>query len=246
MEMVQYWKSKDKVEAKVTKDKDGVIVMHMDGEKYPFPGFPRGHLLYGKLSKLKHEVKNQIFNDSWASLEAGVRTPVIIEHIKEKALPRIFELLEQSRYDMVPLERMVPAVKEIHRAWTKVAPGNNSLKLRDLICFILQEDDSYRFRVQWLVTYFNPNGWMRLFGNPITQFEYALTMLEHAEVIGDMKERIRLLRRVLMVVLSDPAFRDNFLKLCREVDWNKVKLSKADKYFFRGKYFKVDLDKFDY
>ena len=237
VDMVQYWKTNSSVQAKVTK-KDGATVMIMDGEKQVFPGFPRGYLLYGKLSKLKHEIKNQIFNDSWAKLENGVSEKDIARDIK-KTLPKIYEILDGFRYEILPPSRMVKSVKEIHRALTKVAPEHK--KFIDLITFILQEDDAYRFRVQWLVTYF---GWLRL--NPVKSFEKSLNWLEHAEIITDMKERIRLLRRILLVILKDDGFRNKFNAFFKECDWNKVKLSEADKYFFRGKYFKVDLDKFDY
>lgn len=242
MEMVQYWKRNASVQAKVMK-KNGVLVMQMEGEKHIFPGFPRGYLLFGKLSKLKHELKNQIFNESWALLEKG-ESPV--EHVKKVALPNVLALLENTKYDRVPEYRMVPAVREIHRAWTKVIPGTVSLQVRDLLTFIFQEDDSYRFRIQWVVSYFNPNGILNRFRNPVLLFEKAFEMLENAEVIGDMKERVRLWRRVLVALLNDPENRKAFTALCREIDWSKVKLSKADKFFFRGKYFKVDLDLFDY
>ena len=74
MEMVQYWKTKESVAAKIIKTKDG-IQMKMEGEKHPFPTFPRGHILlagngeYSKLSVLKHQIKNKIFNDSWYSFD---------------------------------------------------------------------------------------------------------------------------------------------------------------------------------
>lgn len=247
MPMVRYWKFRDSVTAKVTKNDEGAIVMKMDGEQEVFPGFPRSYVLFGNLSKLKHEIKNQVFNESWWKLEAGTKEADIVGGIKT-ALDNIFSLAEQSKYDMVPPERMARSVREIYRAWTAVTKNERALKLRDVLTFVLQEDDSYRFRVQWLVTYFNPNRWwMRIFRkDPIRQFESALTMLEYAEVIGDMKERIRLLRRILLVALRDASIRDLFLEFCKEVDWNKVKLSKADKYHFRGKYFKVDMDLFEY
>lgn len=246
MPMVQYWKHKDKVQAKLMRAPDGSTIMQMDGEAFAFPGFPRGHLLFGSLSKLKHEIKNQIFNTLWAKLEVGLPEEQVGQKVR-LILPNIFAILEQQKYELVPPQRMCVPVREIHRAWTKVAPSKQSLLLRDTICHIIQEDDSYRFRIQWLVTYFNPSSWhMRLLGNPVEQFEKALQMLEHGEVISDMKERIRLLRRILVAVLKDPVWRENFLNLCKEIDWKKVKLSDADKFFFRGKYFKVDLDKFDY
>ena len=247
MPMIQYWKYQEKQEAKVTRNKDGALIMKITGEKEDFPGFPRGYLLFGKLSKLKHEIKNQIFNYAWQELEENIPEKEIIREIKTGAFKRIFQLAEETKYDQVPPERMYKPVKEIYRAWTKAAKSENSLKLRDILTFVLQEDDSYRFRFQWIITYFNPDKWwMRLWGNPIKQFEKALWMLEHAEVIGDMKDKIRLLRRILLLALRDEGIKNKFLAFCKEIDWNKVKLSEADKYHFRGKYFRVDLDLFDY
>lgn len=247
MPMVKYWKTNSSVQAKVIKAADGSTIMQMEGERYAFPGFPRGHVLFGKLSKLKHEIKNQVFNDSWAKLENGTPEIEIGRDIRETILDRIFPYLEEQKYDLLPPEKMCVPVRELHRAWTKIATSEKSLKLRDTMCHILQEDDAYRFRVQWLVMWFNPSRWyMRFLGDPIQQLEKTLVMLEQAEVIGDMKERIRLLRRIVLAVLKDPVWRDNFSKLCNEIDWKKVQMSKADKFFFRGKWFKVDLDKFEY
>ena len=132
---------------------------------------------------------------------------------------------------MLPPEKMCPSIREIYRAWTKVSPETGML--RDYLCMILQEDDSYRWRVSWLVNWF---GWF-MKRHPIKSFDYALKMLEHGEVIGDMKERQRLLRRILLLVLEDKNIRNKFEMLFREINWDKVKLTKADKYYFRGKYF---------
>lgn len=241
MEMVQYWKEKESVAAKVTKSENGSIIMRLDGEKYPFPSFPRAHLLFGHLSKLKHEIKNQIFNDNWWRLEKGDDKKEVIADIKRKLFGEIAEIAKPLKYEMLPPETMSPTVREIYRAWTKVAP--HTYQLRDYLCLILQEDDAYRFRVQWLVKYFNPKWFNRNF---VKLFEKGLQMMEHAEVVGDMKERIRLLRRILLLVLEDENVRNLFEKLCREIDWKKVKLTKADAYHFRGKYFKVDMDVLEY
>lgn len=242
MELVQYWKTKESVQAKVLKAKEGHLIMQLEGEKYPIQGFPRGYLLFGSLSKLKHEIKNQVFNESWRKLEEGIADEEIISDIKKTLFISIANLAEKTKYDRVPYTAMCPSVKEIYRAWTKVSPETSVL--RDYLCFILQEDDSYRMRVQWLYTFLKPRKWIPW--NPIKSFEFALKMLEHAEVIEDMKERIRLLRRMLLLVLKDESIRNKFERLFREIDWRKVKLTKADKYHFRGKYFKVDLDVLEY
>lgn len=243
MPMVDYWKRNKSVEAKIVKSKEGAIIMHMDGEDQPFPGYPRGYLLFGKLSKLKHEIKNQIFNFAWYELEKSVGEKDLLAKLKGPIFNAIFDLSEETKYDHVPYEAMVPAVKEIYRAWTKVGPGPRSLKMRDIVCFILQEDDSYRFRAQWIVEYFP---WWLKRSDPVKMLDVALAWLENGEVIDDMKERQRLLRRVLMLFLRDPRIRKLYIDFVREVDWSKVRLSEADKYHFRGKYFKVDLDKFEY
>lgn len=242
-EMVSYWKKQDSVEAKVYLHKDGHYVMQMAGEKYPFPGYPRGSLLYGSLSPLKHQIKNQVFNDCWKMLEdINLSNEEIMAIMRERVLPKIFELGEKAKFDMVPYERMVPAVKEIWRAMTVVEKktGNPKVgKLKELICFIIQEDDAYRFRFQWLCKFLRHN-------IPLKWWDYGLGMLEHAEIIGDMKERIRLFRRITMFILEDESIRNCFELLMKEIDFKKVRLTKADKYFFRAKYFKVDFPEYQY
>ncbi len=231
MPVVKYWKFKESVSARVIR-RDGYLQMDMEGEDYPFPSFPRGHILFGKISKLKHEIK-QVFNRAWEHEDPN--------QIKKELLYDIPKYFEPLKYDYLPVESMCPSVREIHRAWTKVAPKKSYI-IRDYLCLILQEDDAYRFRVQWLVKWF---GWFPKFA-PIKTFEYALSMLEHGEVIGDMKERQRLLKKVLLTVLQDPTIKDLFIKFFKEVNWKKVQLSDGDSYHFRGKYFKVDYDLFDY
>lgn len=239
MDMVQYWKRSQSVQAKLMRGADGSTVMQMEGEKHVFPGFPRGHVLFGKLSKLKHEIKNQIFNESWYALEAGATEEQIVRHIQDVALPNIYALFEDSRYDLVPPQRMSAAVREIHRAWTVIGKTKESLILRDIFCHIMQEDDAYRFRVQWAAQFFRPRWW----GSNLKRFQWVFEFMEVAEVIGDMKERQRLWRRILLVLYKHVP---EFDALMREIDWKKVRMSKADKFFFRGKWFKVDLDKFEY
>ena len=50
----------------------------------------------------------------------------------------------------------------------------------------------------------------------------------------------------IFVEMAVNEIRDLFKRFCQEVRWHKVKLTKADKYHMRGKYFKVDFDLFDY
>lgn len=250
MPIVKYWKNADSVLAKVTTGKDGSLVMYMEGEDYEFPGFPRSHLLYGSMSKLKHEIKNQLFNDNWWKLEEGKSHQEVIRNFKN-TLPNIFEMMDKLKYDMIPPEKMPQGVRELWRAMTILEKRHDSLtiqKLKEVLTFILTDDDAYRMRVQWIIQIFNPSAWWfkLFFRNPIKDFDLALQELENAEVVGDMKERIRLLRRILLLILEDKKINQLFKELCKEVNWNKLKLSEADKYHFRAKYFKVDLINFEY
>lgn len=229
--MVKYWKTQDAVEAKVYQSKEGHYEMQMKGEDHPFPGFPRGSLLFGKLSPLKHWIKNKVFNDSWALLE---EQKDIVPHLLQEAYPYVFNLAEETRYDMLPPEKMVPPVKELYRALSKV-----SVPWRDIITFILQEDDAYRFRFQWMVKFFPKKP-------SFSDLIYGLSMMEHAEMVGDMKERVRLVKRVLSAIYQDPDHKEKWDTFLKEVDWKKVRLSEADKYFFAAKYFRVYYPEYEY
>lgn len=168
-ESVKYWQWGDAAKAKVTKAPEGHFQMEIQGEKYPYPGFPRGHVLTGPLASLKHKIKNAVFNNVFAE---------------------IAKMADEMKADMVPEERMVPAVKELHR---------------------------------------------------------VLLELENAEVVDDMKGRIALIRKVICFFLQeDDAYRFRYQWVVEKLDMKKTKLSDADKYYFRGKYFKVDHDHFDY
>lgn len=244
MPMVRYWMTQDSAQAKVITAKDGSTVMQIEGEDEVFPGFPRGHSLYGSLSPLKHQIKNQIFNDSWYKLEAGMSEEQVIKDIKEVLRSGLTEFWEKVKYDSVPPNKMVTPVRELWRVFTKLESESPLIKpLKEMLCFVLQEDDAYRFRVQWLFGIFRPRWWHK---DPLQTLRIALTELENAEVVGDMKERQRLLKRILLVFLEDERIGYLFNKFCKELDWNKIKLTKADKYHFRGKYFKVDFDLFEY
>ena len=155
LEQVKYYKLKNKARAKLVHNEQGALEMKIEGEKYNFPGFPRGHVLMGSLAGLKKTMKTAVFNE----------------------LARVIP-------DMLPEEQMCDFVKEIHRVMTlienaEITPDMKSEmhNMKKILCFFLQEDDAYRFRVQWVL---------------------------------------------------------------ENLNMNKCRLSKADKYYFRAKWFKLD------
>lgn len=161
-DMVSYWKKKDTARARVVHEKDGSYGLEIEGEKEIMPGFPRGHVLFGPLSKVKHKVK-MAFNEAYEA---------------------IGEFLKEAKYDMVPPEKMLPAVREVHRAFVD---------------------------------------------------------LENAEVTEDMKAKVRLWRDVFCWMMQeDDAYRYRFQYLFERINMKKVRLSKRDLYYLRGKYFMPD------
>lgn len=248
--MVSYWKKKEKERAYITYGKEGQIQMVLDNEKYPIEHFPRGHILGEAIGKLKHYIKNQIFNYGWDNPDK------VVSRLKNEILDRIVEMVEERRHLIVPPERMSPAIREIWRAWTEVEKGLSGKKrkqsegLKKALCFVATEDDSYKYRIQYLAGTFN---WLfrlvwfkTLRKEPVDLLDKGLKLMEHAEIVEDMKLRIRLLRTVLMTILEDKTIRDLFNKFFKEMSWSKVKLTKGDKFHFRAKWFKCDYPYFDY
>ena len=259
--MVQYWKYGDMARAKLTTLKDGSYAMAIEGEKYPLYVFPRGPVLFGPLAQLKFLAKNLIFNQTWKLLEEKKSSEEIMAYVLNVALPVILKEIEKSKYDMFPPEKLCPSVRELWRALTIVEqeiPDQEARKqfeiLKRGITFFFQEDDAYRFRLQWLAKYINPrNSWRRLYYllsrktySFKNELKTVLEFLDHAEITPDMKGRSALIKRIVLFLLDDPNFYALIERIVGELDWKKLCLSKADTYYFRGKYFKVDLDHYDY
>lgn len=161
--MVSYFKTSDKARARALRQEDGSYAMQIEGEKEIYPGYPRGHVLEGTFAKMKHEIKNLVFNQAFAKIE---------------------EMAKANATDMLPPERMVPAVRHIWETFEK---------------------------------------------------------LEDCEIVPDMKGRIRLIKIVLTnLIQEDDAYRFRAQLFLDLIDQKKVRLSKADLYYARGKYWKPD------
>ena|SRR3990167_823788 len=168
-ETVKYYKNSDKARAIVTYGESGEVQMKVEGEKYNMQGFPRGHVLYGTLAKMKQKVKDLVFNQAFAEIE---------------------KIVEEGRHDVLPESKMPVAVKEIFR---------------------------------------------------------VLENMEEMEVTPDMRGRIRLIRKVITFFLSeDDAYRHRAQYFLSHLDQKKIKLTDADLYYARAKYWKPDIEHYDY
>lgn len=133
-EMVKYWKRGDSAKAKLVTTEEGHYALQIENEERTYPGFPRGHVLNGPLAAVKNALKNTVFNQVFGQLDKWSK-----EH----------------NADMLPPERMVPAVRHIHDTFLKleeceVVPDMKAriALIRKVLCWFLSEDDAYRFRAQ--------------------------------------------------------------------------------------------------
>ena len=131
-ESVKYYKTQTVARARLMNAPDGSLQMEIKGEKYPFAGFPRGHILTNSLAKLKSSIKNKIFNEAFAHIE---------------------EIYQENKNDSLPVEKMAPAVRHIWETFEKMEEMEVSDDMRGriklvkkVLCYFIQEDDAYRFR----------------------------------------------------------------------------------------------------
>lgn len=132
--MATHWKDRDASKAKIVTAPDGSFQMQIEGEKRLYPGFPRGHTLMGPLAAIKNKVKNMVFNQVFGEIE---------------------KMVEEHKMDLLPPEKMVPAVRHIWETFEKledceVVPDmkGRMLLIKKVLCWFLMEDDAYRFRSQ--------------------------------------------------------------------------------------------------
>src|SRR3990167_5841121 len=131
-ESVKYYKTQTAARARLMNAPDGSLQMEIKGEKYPFAGFPRGHILTNSLAKLKSKIKDAVFNQVFGEIE---------------------KMYEGMKHDPIPVEKCCPAVREMDRVFEKLThmevsddmKGRINL-IRKVIIFFLQEDDAYRYR----------------------------------------------------------------------------------------------------
>jgi hypothetical protein len=175
--MVEYWKRGDKARARVVETEDGSYGMEIEGEKEVYPGFPRGHVLLGSFSRMKKSLKELVLNRAFAEME---------------------KMYADSKGDMLPPEKMVPAVRHIWDTFERlehceVVPDMKAriALIKKVFCQIIQEDDAYRFRAQMFLDlidqkkialskadlyyargkYWRPDRYKKLFGKVVDAYE---------------------------------------------------------------------------
>lgn len=132
--VVQYGERKGKELAQpVWNAEKKTTELHIRDERYPMRAFPRNHVLHGPLGPLKRYIKNLIIEQLVKCLPYKIPDENLAEPVRE--LARVFDLMAQAE-DEPEMKRLVGQFK-------------------DAICMILQEDDAWRYRLQWAAEQLN-------------------------------------------------------------------------------------------
>ena len=132
-ESVQYGEKKGKELARTVIAKDGSRELQIRGEKYNLRSSPRHHVLHGPLGPLKRYMKNFIIEALVKCLPFKIPDNRLSEPIRE--LARVFDLVIEAEDE--------PSQKKLIG------------QIKDSVCMVLQEDDAWRFRVQWAIEKMN-------------------------------------------------------------------------------------------
>ena len=257
-ETVKYGKLSGFAKAKVTKAVSGALQMEIGGEKYPFPGFPRQHVLMGgSLQKFKLAMKNKSFHVMWglvpdkfeeedlspflkdifrvfgmlknAEVTGDMKSEVWnlgLAHIyylhkgkdtisAEDIMAGVSPSIEEARYDMLPIDQCCSFVKEIWYAIKELEKIETDKSMRDFLKI---------FRIGFCNFMQEDDAWR-------FRWQWVFERLNK-----------KIYKKYNIAHLSDSKdYQTRFQFVLSHMDYNKSKLSKADMYFARGKWFKPDL-----
>ena len=132
-ESAQYGEKGGQQLARHVRAKDGSLEVEIKDEKYRLRGVPRGHVLHGPMRPLKRYIK------------------VFITESLIKCLPHL-----------LPDDQLCEPVREIARVFDLVIEAEDEFEMKRQIgqmkkgvCGLMQEDDAWRFRVQWALEKLN-------------------------------------------------------------------------------------------
>lgn len=132
-ESVKYGEEGGQQLARTVIAKDGSSELEIKGEKYRLRGVPRAHVLHGPMQPLKRYIKTFIVESLMKVLPHKIPDEQLCEPVREIA--RVFDLVIEAE-DEFEMKRQIGQMK-------------------DAVCMLMQEDDAWRFRVQWAVERLN-------------------------------------------------------------------------------------------
>lgn len=249
-EMVKYGQaSKGYARGKIIKAPDGSVQMEIQGEKYPFPGHPRAHvLLNGTLNKMKELMKKYIFHAIFDEIPKGFSDEHLNPFLKD--LWRVFTLMEEAEIT----GDMKSQVRNLKKATCFFLQESTKLTLKLKIMLgvmtkIVKEASPDMFPEEQLCP-FVKEVWRAitdLKGNKLTETmkKAGCYFLQEDDAWRFRSQwAYERLNRKLSKNISIPFDKNDWQATAQfiigKLDYKKCRLGKVGMYYLRGKWFRPD------
>lgn len=216
----------------------GGIHTYMDGQKYPYKGFPYNEFvervdLLKKitrtvLSGMYHELKSKprvqlltLVPAAWAS-KSLVRTGIYV----------FYRILDRFK---MKSNRYCDAGRELYRAFSLSVEGEGSkelelrLMLRDAICMIIEFDNAYRYRLQDIIAELDQRAVKEQPTKEITRLLEIMQTRERTQELVDTWTLFKLL--IKWYLRFDKPMQRIITNVLANIDIGKVKLTPEDEQF---------------
>jgi hypothetical protein len=211
----------------------GGILTYMEGQEYPYKGFPYFDFVdrIDTLKKLGRAMLSGIYHsfEGWRRLWLIFLIPTVRQMVWVGiyAYHRFVE-----RYKIKVLLHC-PAVQELHRSFS-VEDGNERVKyqtarfmLRDVICMFLEFDNAYRYRFQDIVVELRKENLKK---QPIKELNRLLEIMQTREKSQEIFDTWTLAKLGINLYLRlDRKMLKMIQNALLELDLDKIKLDEADK-----------------
>lgn len=221
---------------------EGGILTYMQGHPYPYRGFPYFEFvdkidLIKKITRamfsgLYHELKRK----NKLSFLSLIPALWIFRSFVRTGIYVFYRIIERFR---MKSSRYSQAIRELHRAFSLEAPNEIEdqrelrIRIRDLVCMILENDNAYRFRFQDIAEHLDKD---KIKTNPIHELDSLLKLMSEREITQDIKDTWKLLRLFISLYLRfDKRLRNIIINGLSEINIEKVKLTPEDKHFCEGR-----------
>lgn len=241
---------------KIVYPEDGGILSYMQYYKYPYKGFPLGDVVHlmatfkGFLPILSVFLKKLLKNPfSWITIKSamGAALPVFIE-LSHKQLEPYFpedpkfyckcvrEVYKGFGAMGVPLTQTPKEFKEVRRnpAGDPILRELDTLiKLRNIICFILEFDNAYRHRFQDIMAEIDKNNFEKDYSKELGRL---FDLLIDREKKPHMKKKWSDMKKVIIFYLKVAGKeREMIKKIINSLNIEEIKLQEDDWYFVNAR-----------
>lgn len=225
---------------KVEFPESGGILTYMQGQEYPYKGFPMGEFVEKNdaMKKLSKGILSGIFHqcfkvedgkirlkNPWKLLfcifafKSIVRTEIytfhrFIERYSIKPHRYSDAMRELYRVGSIPLKNEIESMKELRE------------KLRDILCMHLEFDNAYRYRFQDIAEVHDSVKFQK---NSIKEILRCFTVMQDREVKQEIKDSWTLTKMLVNYLRFDKELRSIIANMIKNLNIEKIKLSVEDK-----------------